>query len=147
MMHEVLSQIQTDIQTALSKKEFQFKSVRIAHYREASYFAFGGNFVYVIVDYPISGTPTFCFVGATNHLSRTLTQHRNNHRFTHAFVVDMFDSTQLEREMARDLLIEKLDPIFQGEYYPVQKYRTNNFERPFSSREIVQWNDCRRRVR
>jgi hypothetical protein len=135
--------MQTDIETLLMTNEVQFKSVRVAHYREASYFAFNGSYVYIIIDCPFSGSPKVCYVGETSNLSSTLRMHARNHRFSHAFVVDMFDSGKAIREFAKYLLVEKLQPIFQSNYYPFEAYRTNHFERAFSTREVAQWNERR----
>lgn len=142
-MHEVLSNLQADIETLLMTNEVQFKSVRVANYRKASYFAFEGSYVYVIVDCPISGSPKVCYVGATSNLGPTLRQHARNHFFSHAFVVDMYDSGKTKREFAKDLLIDKLSPAFQGNYCSFEKYRTNNFEREFSTREVAKWQESR----
>jgi hypothetical protein len=139
MMHETLSNIQSTIQELLMTNELQHKSVRIAHYREASYFAFDGGYVYMIIDYPIGGSPTFCYVGETANLGPILRTHARNHRFSHAFVVDMCDSSASVREFAKDLLVEKFDPIFQANYYPFEKYRTNNFQRALTTSEVSNW--------
>ena len=143
MLHETLSNIQRDIQTLLTTNEMQFKSVRIAQYREASYFAFDGSYVYVIIDCPFSGNPKICYVGETSNLGPNLRAHARNHRFSHAFVVDMYGSEKSVREFVKDLLIDKLKPIFQGNYCSFEKYRTNNFEREFTTREVAKWNESR----
>lgn len=143
MIHEMLDGIKTDIRALLSTHEIQFKSVRVAHYREASYFAFKGNYVYMIVDCPFSGSPKFCYVGETSNLGNTLRTHARNHRFSHAFVVDLYEESKDVREFAKDLLVDKFDPIFQGNYCSFEIYRTNNFEREFSTTEVAQWNERR----
>jgi hypothetical protein len=143
VIHESLNNLQTKIETLLTVNEVQFKSVRVAHYREASYFAFDGSYVYVIIDCPFSGSPEICYVGETSNLGPTLRAHARNHRFSHAFVVDLGEMGWTIREFAKDLLSEKLDPIFQSNYYPFERYRTNNFQREFSTHEVAKWIECR----
>ena len=143
MRHESINQIQSTIQSILCQHELQHKSVRIARYHEASYFAFSGNFVYLIVDFPLGGAPTICYVGATTHLGRTLTVHRNNHEFTHAFVVDVFDSDETTREIVKSLLVNHFSPIFQKTYVQCGKYRVNNFRRPLTTEEVYHWHNNR----
>ena len=143
MRHEVIGQLQAAIQSVLCQHEIQHKSVRIARYHEASYFAFDGSFVYVIVDYPLGEAPTICYVGETTHLGRTLTVHRNNHEFTRAFVVDMFGEDKGMREIVKDLLAEKFNPIFQKTYVQCGKYRTNNFRRALTTEEVFHWHSNR----
>jgi hypothetical protein len=135
--------VQNNIETLLTTNEVQFKSVRVAHYREASYFAFDGSYVYVIVDCDFSGAYKFCYVGETTNLGPNLRKHARNHRFSHAFIVDLFGMEKGVREFAKSLLIEELHPIFQGNYNPFEIYRTNNFERELSTREVAKWNESR----
>lgn len=143
MVSETLSHIQTNIETILFTNELQFKSVRVANYREASYFAFDGNYVYLIIDCTFSGSPTFCYVGETTNLGPNLRAHARNHRFSHAFVIDLGESEAKTRHFVKNLLVEKFDPIFQGMYNPFKIYRTNNFQRCLSTDEIRKWNECR----
>ena len=143
MMHETLGNIQAEIQNVLMTNEVQHNNVRIAHYHQASYFAFEGSYVYIIIDYPIGGSPIFCYVGETTNLGPILRTHARNHRFSHAFVVDMFDSNEALREFAKNLLVEKFEPIFQNNYYPFEKYRTNNFQRALSTSEAAKWIESR----
>ena len=143
MVHEVLSNLQSDIETLLLTHEVQFKSVRVAHYREASYFAFDGSYAYVIIDCPFSGSPEICYVGTTSNLGPTLRTHARNHRFSHAFVVDLGEADKDMRDFVKDLLVDKFNPVFQGNYYSFEIYRTNNFKREFSTRETAKWNEWR----
>lgn len=143
MVHEILNNVQNNIETLLTINEVQFKSVRVAHYREASYFAFKGSYVYVIADIPFSGDPKICFVGSTTNLSQSLRTHARNHRFSHAFVVDLGEMGKPVREFAKTLLAEKFDPNFQGHYNSFEIYRSNNFERELTTRDVEKWKEMR----
>ena len=144
MIHEKIKAIQSNIEMLLTTNEVQFKSVRVAHYREASYFAFDGSYVYVIVDCPFSGSPTICYVGETTNLGPILRTHARNHRFSHAFVVDMGEMEKSMRVFVKDLLIDRLNPTFQSSYCRCEIYRTNNFKREFATNEVAQWSEWRK---
>lgn len=135
MVYETLCNLQGEIETLLKSNEIQYKSVRVAHYREASYFAFDGSYVYFIIDYQFSCQPTFCFVGATTNLGPTLRLHARNHKFSHAFVIDLYGQDEETRKLTKELLIKQFTPAFQGKYSPFERYRYCNYERECLTRE------------
>ena len=122
LVHETLNSIKSDIQTLLTINEFQYKSIRIAHYREASYFAFEGSYVYLIIDCPLSGSPEFCYVGETSNLGPILRAYARNHRFSHAFVIDMGESDKSVRELVKIMLIKKFNTNNIVQKRQLQKY-------------------------
>lgn len=139
MIHETLNNTKTEIEHLLCSHEIQFKSVRVAHYREASYFAFEGSYAYMILDCSFSGDVSVYYIGETSNLGPNLRKHARNHRFTHAFVVDLDESEKTTREFVKRLLIEKFGPEFQGHYSSFEIYRTNNFQRALETNEVSEW--------
>lgn len=137
-LNEKIQLVQTTIEEILRKHEVPYRSVRVANYRQASYFVFKGSWVVVGIDSMMDEFPTIAFVGETTNMSRYLSKCARSLNFSHAYIIDMGEEDRDTRERVKNLLCQEMRPIFKH-LSAFIRARERYYYRSFDTKEVVDW--------